>query len=158
VLTHELAQALHVDAAIGQALDEIVGGAVGLPRPEVLGDLPQHGALVLEQLGVEGRPALEGVVPQHALAKAVDGEDRGLVVVAQGDQERLSCASASLLGQRLDVTPDVVVPDRFPVEGLKGLTQTESHALVEIGRGRVGEGNDQHAVDGRLEIDEHTQV
>ena len=66
---------------------------------ELLDDGPADAILIRRQLGVEKRPALKGVLPEHPAAEAVDGAH--LQVVEGGEQ----VASASR--QRLARQPEL---------------------------------------------------
>ena len=67
--------------------DKGFGRRVQLAHPEVLYHLDHQGALVGDQLGVEGHAALEGMVLQHALTEPVNGKDRRLVEGVQRDEK-----------------------------------------------------------------------
>lgn len=49
--------------------------SIQLPGPVILHHLKQERRLVRNQLGLEARLTLEGVIQEGALAKPVDGED-----------------------------------------------------------------------------------
>ena len=115
--------------------------AVELAPPEIVDDLLRELALVRDELQVEGDAALEGALGEHALAEAVDREDRGLVEAGErpiDDRER-----GRTIGEPREERPQELVgrlprPERVAQRG-----ERLPNAIAELRRRRLRVGDDE---------------
>ncbi len=118
------------------------GVAVEFPAPEILHHPGEQLALVGDEFGIEQRPALEGVLQQHALAEAVDGENGRLVDGGELVDEALGRLLGVLQPRQQLVQQRVVAGG--PLQRRQGLPHTGANAVPQLFSGGLGEGDHQN--------------
>ena len=117
--------------------------------PVVVGDGLQQIRIVGDQLGIEQRAALEGAIPEGALAEAVDGKDGRLVETAQRAVEPGEHLPR-LRQVRRDEPRHHVVAAASGAKGGGGIGQRLADAVAQFLGGRLGERDDEDFAHGEI--------
>jgi hypothetical protein len=125
-------------------------GPVPAPDVEVVDDVLEQVADVLDEGGVGVDVARDAQAAQHLLAEAVRGGDGGGVEVGQGSGEALAPLGDLLRRALRQQRHDFVLRGRTrqrAVEPLLGADQPLAHALAELAGGHAREGHEQELLE-----------
>ena len=150
--------------ARGDVAGELGGGVVrDVAAPEVVHRRGEQIAIAVHEFGAHGQAGSEGIVGECALAKAVNGEDGGLI---EGMQREFQACRERATGHprpRQEVAGQPADEGgssgcRRTLEKLEQLANARADALAQLRGGRVGEGHHEQLLHRQLALEQQAQV